>query len=81
MLALLMLAAGGCSTAPLPEPAVRTEFIKPVIPASALIPCNPPVRGPDRDLTAQEVTTFWGRDRSSLRSCELKRKAVIDALK
>jgi hypothetical protein len=59
---------------------VRTEFVKPAIPASAAMPCNAPARGPDRDLTAQEVTTLWGRDRSSLRSCELKRKALVEAM-
>lgn len=78
--AALMLVAGGCSTAPPVEPVVRTEFIKPALPISAVAPCNAPTRGPDRDLSAKEVASLWGRDRASLRACEAKRKAAVEAL-
>lgn len=79
-LAALTVIAGGCSTAPLPKPVVQVEFIKPVLPQAALVACKMPVTVPDRDLTAQEVTTYWGRDRASLRSCETKRRALVEAV-
>ena len=73
--------ASGCSTAPDDkEPAVRTEIIRPAVPASARQPCPAPVTLPDRDVTEAEATGFWGRDRASLRQCESRRAAAIAAI-
>lgn len=78
--AALIAVAGGCSTAPPPEPIVRTEFVKPTLPPLATQPCPVPVRIPDRDVPAGEVTTLWAKDRAALRSCEARRKAAVSAL-
>lgn len=78
MLAALIMTASACSTPPA-DPVVRTEFIRPVIPAEAKIACPLPTRLPDRALTAREVTTFWGGDRAALRICEQRRKTAVAA--
>lgn len=67
----------GCLTAEPPEPSVRTEFIRAEISAEARKPCAAPVKLPDRSLTAREVTTSWGQDRSALRVCESRRRAAV----
>lgn len=51
------------------------------MPAQALKPCADPVTLPDRALTAKELTPLWGQDRTSLKSCEAKRAAIVAALK
>jgi hypothetical protein len=78
MLAVLIMTASACSTPPA-DPVVRTEFIRPVIPAEAKVACLSPVKLPDRALTAREVTTYWGGDRASLRICEQRRKTAVAA--
>lgn len=55
-------------------------MVQPEVPPFAKTPCPAPAGGPDRDLTAQEVTTLWGRDRAALRVCEARRKAAVEAL-
>ena len=72
--------ASGCSAVPGPEPTVKVEFLKPEIPVAARQRCADPVRLPDRDLSASEVTTGWGRDRTSLRICESRRAAAVAAV-
>lgn len=73
--------ASGCSTAPDdPAPTVKTEFVRPSVPAIARRACDDPVALPDRDLTEAESTSFWGRDRAALRSCEPRRAAAVAAI-
>lgn len=72
--------ASGCSTAPAEPPTVKTEFLRPAVPAIARQRCAEPVPLPDRDLTEAESTSLWGRDRSSLRQCESRRAAAIAAI-
>jgi hypothetical protein len=79
MLAALGAIASGCSTKPA-EPTVKVEFIRPELSAVARQRCADPVRLPDRDMTAGEVTTSWGRDRAALRSCETRRAAAVSAV-
>lgn len=83
-LAALILCSGaiasGCSTAPDPEPTVKVEFLRPELPVAARQRCADPVRLPDRDMTASEVTTSWGRDRANLRICETRRAAAVAAV-
>lgn len=59
---------------------MRVEFIKPELPAATRQRCADPVKLPDRDLSASEVTTSWGRDRAALRICETRRAAAIAAV-
>jgi hypothetical protein len=59
---------------------VKVEFIKPVLPPAARAACADPVALPDRDMSASEVTTSWGRDRASLRICETRRAAAVAAV-
>lgn len=81
LLALGWLAiASSCSTADAPKPVVRTVIAKPVLPAIARAACAAPVDLPDRDLTGKEVTSYWGRDRSALSECEVRRAAAVAAL-
>lgn len=73
--------ASGCSTTPdEPAPTVKTEFIRPTVPAIARQRCADPVTLPDRDLTEAESTSLWGRDRSALRQCEPRRAAAVAAI-
>ena len=72
--------ASGCSTAPDPKPTVKLELVKPELPVAARQHCAAPVSLPDRDMTASEVTTSWGRDRASLRICETRRAAAVAAV-
>ena len=72
--------ASGCSTAPDEPPTVRTEFVRPTVPAIARRACDEPVTLPDRDLTEAESTRMWGRDRSALRQCEPRRAAAVAAI-
>lgn len=72
--------ASGCSTAPIPEPAVKVEFVRPAVPAIARQACAAPIALPDRDMSASEVTTGWGRDRANLRICETRRAAAVAAV-
>lgn len=59
---------------------VRTVFTHPSIPALARTPCAAPVSPPDRKLTAGETFDLWSRDRVSLRECETKRRAAVNAI-
>ena len=77
MLVPLAFLVSGCASSTLPV--VRTELVKPVIPAEARKPCEPPVRLPGRALTQAEVASLWGRDRSSLRTCEQRRAVAVGA--
>jgi hypothetical protein len=72
--------ASGCSTAVDRAPVVKTEFIRPAVPAIARRACDDPVLLPDRDLTEAETTSLWGRDRSALRQCEPRRAAAVAAV-
>ncbi|WP_248311832.1 hypothetical protein [Bosea sp. BK604] len=59
---------------------MRTEFIRPAIPAEARQRCADPVSLPDRALKAQEVTSLWSRDRAGLRICEQRRASAVAAV-
>ncbi|WNJ89155.1 hypothetical protein [Bosea sp. 685] len=59
---------------------MKTEFVRPAVPASARKVCADPVAIPDRDISAEETTNLWGRDRTSLRSCEIRRAAAVSAI-
>jgi hypothetical protein len=58
---------------------VRTELLRPAVPAEAQRRCAEPVALPGRRLTEREVTSLWGRDRSALRTCEERRAAAVGA--
>ena len=73
----LMLTVCACSRA---EPVVLASTVRPILPAEARQPCAPPVTTPARDLTAREVTTYWGRDRTALRTCEARRSSAVQAV-
>jgi hypothetical protein len=75
----LAVIASACSTIK-PVPTVRTVIVRPTVPAAARQPCAAPVRLPDRDLSAIEVTTNWGRDRAALKQCEARRAAAVRAI-
>ncbi len=79
MMAPVALAAivSACSTNNRDVPIVRTVVVTPEIPAEAKIRCDNPILLPDRDLTAPETATLWGRDRSALRICETRRAAAV----
>lgn len=62
------------------DPVVITRVVKPEIPEVARAACVPPVTLPDRRITAREAVDLWGRDRASLRECEAKRRAAVEAL-
>lgn len=72
--------ASGCSTAPAEPPTVKTEFLRPAVPAIARQRCAEPVALPDRDATESEATAEWLRDRSALRQCETRRAAAVAAI-
>lgn len=72
--------ASGCSTAQNADPVVRVEFVRPVVPTAARQRCADPAALPARDLTAAEVTSAWGRDRTALRVCETRRAAAVAAV-
>lgn len=78
-LAVSTAIASGCSTVS-ERPVVRLEFQRPLLPAVAATPCAAPVQIPDRAITAGETTGLWGRDRVSLRECERRRAAAVDAV-
>ncbi len=59
---------------------MRTQIIRPAVPALARQPCAAPAALPDRDLTESEATSLWGRDRAALRQCEPRRAAAIAAI-
>lgn len=79
IVAALAVIVSACSSKPT-APVVRTEIIRPVLPALVRQPCARPVDLLDRDLTQAEVTAGWGADRASLRACEARRKAAVDAV-
>jgi hypothetical protein len=56
-----------------------TRLVTPAVPAASRVPCRAPVVLPDRDLTAGETITLWGRDRAELRICETRRAAAVMA--
>lgn len=72
--------ASACSTAPSPEPVVKLQIVRPQLPAAARQACAAPVTLSDRELTAVEVTSGWGRDRSALLLCETRRAAAVAAV-
>jgi hypothetical protein len=55
-------------------------MVRPTVPPGAAEPCPAPVVLPDRKITERETTTFWGRDRASLRVCETRRAATVRAI-
>ena len=79
MLAASTMIASACSTRD-DKPVVKVEFIRPVLPAAARVPCAKPVPLPDRFLTAREVGALWDRDRSHLDICEQRRSAAVNAV-
>lgn len=84
-LLVLMTAAStliGCAAStPSAPPVVRTVLVRPVLPPVALQPCPAPVDLPDgRRMTAREITTAWGQDRTALVDCERRRAAAVAAV-
>lgn len=79
MLGPLAFLVSGCAFFHRDPPVVRTQIVKPPIPAEAQRRCDEPVTLPGRRLTQREVTSLWGRDRSSLRTCEQRRAAAVGA--
>ncbi len=79
MLAASTMIASACSIRD-DKPVVKVEFIRPVIPAEARVPCAKPVQTPDRRITAAEVKNYWDRDRSHLEICEQRRSAAVNAV-
>lgn len=51
---------------------------KPKPPPSLLVPCDRPVRLPERGLSDQEVEILWGRDRDALNACGSKLAGLIE---
>ncbi|MDQ0454701.1 hypothetical protein [Rhizobium paknamense] len=41
------------------------------------MPCAAPVSLPDRRLSEPESATYWGQDRTALRTCEARRAAAV----
>lgn len=76
-LAALTVIVSGCSHA---DPTIRTELLRPTLPASARTRCDPPSPQPDRDLSAREVSSGWNQDRTALKKCETRRAAAVNAV-
>ena len=77
--ALAFLALGFASCADrenLPPPQVMIQEVARPVPEAGKQKCASPVEKPDRDLTEEEVTNLWGRDRAELRKCEARRAAA-----
>lgn len=80
MPAVLAAIVSACShTDDRTDPPVVVKYLKPDVPPSSRIPC-PVTPLQDRALTAREVTTKWGADRSSLLSCDARRAAAVAAI-
>lgn len=62
----------GCGSG---DPAPSVER---VASASLLVPCAAPVSLSTRDLTGAEVEILWGRDRSALRACASRHRALAN---
>ncbi len=56
---------------------VRTVIVEREQPAEVRTPCPAPVPLPDRDLEEAETQSLWGRDRTALRICEVRRAAAV----
>lgn len=52
----------------------------PPVPAALLAPCDPVVAVPDRDLSANELSRLWGKDRSALGNCAARHDALAIAV-
>ena len=72
--------ASGCSTAPPEPPTVKTEFVRPAVPAIARLACVGPAALPDRDATESEATSDGLAYRSALRICDIRRAAAVAAI-
>jgi hypothetical protein len=75
---LVGLTLTGCVSSA--DPVVITRVVKPEVPEVSREPCQAPVALPDRRITAREAVDLWGRDRASLRECEAKRRAAVEAM-
>ncbi|MCF1492483.1 hypothetical protein FS834_08085 [Agrobacterium vitis] len=56
---------------------VKTVYVEREVPAASKVACDAPVLLPDRRLNEQEATSFWGKDRTALRTCETRRAAAV----
>lgn len=79
MIVALAVIVSACSQTS-PEPTVRVEMQRPVLPDAARQACADPRQLPDRDLSSREVATNWGADRAALRICETRRAAAVAAV-
>jgi len=70
MLAGLPLGLTACAASTVSSPAIGP-------PPSLMVPCVAPVKLPERALTQAEVETFWGRDRTALRRCGGRHRALV----
>ena len=68
----------GCSQT---MPIIETRYVKPAIPPSLAMPCNPPVKLPDRTLSAGDIVPLWARDRASLKACAARHNALVETTK
>ena len=68
-LLVIALILAGCSS---------SYVEKPKPPPSLLVPCDRPVRLPERGLSDQEVEILWGRDRDALNACGSKLAGIIE---
>lgn len=75
--AFLAIACGSCATVSNPDPQIQIRELPQSVPSSSKVPCEDPVALPDRDLTEQETTRYWKKDRTSLEECEIRRKAAV----
>lgn len=63
------------------EPVVRTEIVRPEIPAAAREPCRRPSPLPaSGPLTASRATSIIAADGAALLECEGKRAAAVAAV-
>lgn len=79
MMALVALAAlaSGCSISADTPPVVKTVYVEREVPEASKVPCAAPVSLPDRRLSEPESATYWGQDRTALRTCEARRAAAV----
>lgn len=76
-LAASVALASGCSINAEPAPVVKTVYVEREVPKASKVPCDDPVPLPDRRLSEPESATYWGKDRTALRTCEARRAAAV----
>lgn len=72
--AALALTACAHSAAPL----VRTEIVRPTIPATLAAECAGPSNIPPGALSEAAAVRLWDRDRAALKDCGRRHRAVVE---